>query len=110
MMKGNRRKIRKEFKRHMGFSKRFDIYIYIYIYIKLEIWKKRHNGTEAIFGEKIFENFSKIDKRCKNTDLRNSGNSHGVNKRKTIPRNITIKLLKNKTEVLNLTRKIKGSL
>lgn len=27
-MKGNRRKIQKEFKRHMGFSKRFNIYIY----------------------------------------------------------------------------------
>lgn len=61
-----------------------------------------------MFGEKIFENFSKIDKRCKNTDLRNSRNSHGINKRKTISRNITIKLLKNKIKVLNLTRKIKG--
>lgn len=72
--------------------------------------EEKGNDIEAIFGEKIFENFSKIDKRCKNTDLRNSGNSHGINKRKTIPRNITIKLLKNKTKVLNLTRQIKGSL
>ena len=30
MIKENRRKIWKEFKRHMGFSKRFYIYIYIY--------------------------------------------------------------------------------
>ena len=52
-MKGNRRKIQKEFKRHMGFSKRFNMYIYIYIYYNVYIYNWKF-GRKEIMAQKQY--------------------------------------------------------